>query len=340
MVFEIQRVTKQYGSQVVLDIDRVGFKKGSIYGLLGPNGAGKSTLLRILAFLEQPTSGKVVFNGQPVAYTNGSLNHLRRRVGLVHQHPILFTTSVAQNIDFGLRIRGLGRRRRHERVHQALTGVGLQDLADYPAHLLSGGQTQRAALARAWALNPEVLLCDEPCASVDVEHQRIVRQILQDINRSLGTTIIFTTHDQSEADALAQDILYLEQGRLSTRPLQNVFDAQKTDRSTHAQGTIQIAAHITLPLAAPLPQTESFKIHIDPDQVTLHKHPQADCYPGRMQHFHIRDDNWLELTLDLGIALVVRMPRRAYGELQADLLDPLWVRIPPRAISVMDLKAP
>ncbi len=219
IVYAISKLTKVYQTRKVLDIDSLQIEKGGIYALLGPNGAGKTTLLNLLGFLELPTTGEISYDSKPVQFSEPYLQKLRKEVVLVDQHPILFSTTVRKNLEFGLKIRKVSPPKRNYIIDEALELVGMLDFARAPAHRLSGGETQRVALARALVVAPEVFLCDEPTSSVDVEHQTAILNILRQINGDKKITIVFTTHDTTQASLLAHQTLYLNQGRLDTSPL-------------------------------------------------------------------------------------------------------------------------
>ncbi|MBW2260198.1 MAG: ATP-binding cassette domain-containing protein, partial [Deltaproteobacteria bacterium] len=148
MVFEVKNLTKVYERRRVLDIPELRIEKGKVYGLLGPNGSGKTTLLEILSFLMQPTTGEIAYNAKKVDFSRTYLQGLRREVAMVEQQPILFTTSVYRNVEFGLRIRKVAKERRNQIVFEVLDLVGMRDFAQASAHRLSGGETQRVAIAR------------------------------------------------------------------------------------------------------------------------------------------------------------------------------------------------
>ena len=214
-LYELQKISQRYHGRVVLDIANLRLEPGRIYALTGPNGAGKSTLLRLLAFLEAPAGGSIFFRGEQVKFASRhSLLMLRRRVALVDQHPVAFSTTVAKNIEIGLKIRKIPIDERTALVHAVLETVGLSQYSHSPATELSGGETQRLALARALAIQPEVLLCDEPTANVDVANQEIILQVLTRMNREHGVSIVFTTHDPQQAETLAHQHLRLEKGVL------------------------------------------------------------------------------------------------------------------------------
>jgi tungstate transport system ATP-binding protein len=174
--------------------------------ILGPNGAGKSLLLRLCHGLIQPTAGRVRWCG-----SQGDTPRLRQ--AMVFQRPVMLRRTVAGNVAFALKLRGMDREPRRQRIEETLASTGLAPLAHQSARVLSGGEQQRLALARAWALDPEVLFLDEPTASLDPAATRAVEELIERIHRG-GTKIIMTTHDLGQARRLADEILFLYHGRL------------------------------------------------------------------------------------------------------------------------------
>ena len=174
--------------------------------VLGPNGAGKSLLLRLCHGLIPPSRGLILWNGLDV-------DAARCYQAMVFQRPVLLRRTVAANIGYALSVRGVPRRQRRAIVTEALEQAGLLELATRPARVLSGGEQQRLALARAWALKPQVLLLDEPTASLDPAATHAVETLLGRIHQS-GTNIIMTTHDLGQARRLADEVLFLHHGRL------------------------------------------------------------------------------------------------------------------------------
>lgn len=214
MLYHLSGLKKYYDGRTILDIDSLAIEEKKIYALLGPNGAGKTTLLNILSFLEAPSSGQVRYRSREILFSENNLQALRKEVVMVDQHPILFSTTVYKNVEFGLNVRKIPKNKRIRIIEETLDLVGMRDFIQAPAHRLSGGETQRVALARALAVSPSVLLCDEPTSSVDVENQKIIIQILKEINAQKNISILFTTHDKSQASSLAHHMLHLDSGRL------------------------------------------------------------------------------------------------------------------------------
>ncbi|MCK5419350.1 MAG: ABC transporter ATP-binding protein, partial [Desulfobacterales bacterium] len=199
---------------MVLDIPALSFKKGKIHGLQGPNGAGKTTLLNIFALLEIPTTGIVSYKSEPVQYSETYLQRLRKEIVLVDQLPLLFTTTVFKNMEFGLKIRGIEKEERRRRIVKGLDMVGMRDFAQAQAHQLSGGETQRVALASRLVLKPEVLLLDEPTANVDIASAQQIKEAALMARREWDTTLIIASHDRDWLYDVCDQVLYLFKGRL------------------------------------------------------------------------------------------------------------------------------
>ena len=211
-MYRLQSIRKCYGSNVALDIEELTIAEGRLYTLTGANGAGKSTLLSILAFLAPPTSGEIFYAGVRVDWNHGSVEEYRRKVTLLHQSPYLFGGSVHDNVAFGLKVRGIPGEERRRRIDQALDVVGLRGFRDRKARELSGGEAQRVAMARALALEPEVLLLDEPLANIDRETAGLLESVIASLP-ARGTTVVMTTHDPDHPGRLNGESIHLEGGR-------------------------------------------------------------------------------------------------------------------------------
>jgi len=210
-MIEARSISKRFGSFVALDDVSVEVPAGSLTALLGPSGSGKSTLLRIIAGLERPDAGRVLIEGHDVT----SRPPQQRGVGFVFQHYAAFKhMTVWKNVAFGLEIRRRPKREIRERVGRLLELVQLNGFADrYPAQL-SGGQRQRMALARALAVEPDVLLLDEPFGALDARVRKELRSWLRRLHDEVHVTTIFVTHDQEEAMDLADQIVVMSHGQV------------------------------------------------------------------------------------------------------------------------------
>lgn len=212
----------RYGHQNLLRGVDLEILAGSRTVLLGPNGAGKSLILRILHGLIRPDSGEVLWRGRPLDRT------ARRRQAMVFQTPVLLRRSVAANLDFALRARGVARRDRADRRAALLESARLSALAARPARRLSGGEQQRLALAAALAAEPDLLLLDEPTASLDpAATHAIERQI--DAAHARGATVVMVTHDAGQARRMADRIAFVQSGRIvEAAPARQLLDAPRS----------------------------------------------------------------------------------------------------------------
>ena len=211
-VLSVHDIDVVKGPRKILSVDHLQVNSGEVLAVIGPNGAGKSTLISVMACLDTPYHGDIVFKGQKVNRKN-ALN-VRRRMAVVFQEPLLLDGTVRDNVKLGLTLRNQSID--DGRIDAWLGRFGLTALAGQLVHTLSGGEAQRTALARAFVLEPEVLFLDEPFASVDViTRQDLVAQF-RDILREQGTTTVLVTHDFAEVQALASRVLVLAEGRIQS----------------------------------------------------------------------------------------------------------------------------
>ncbi|MDR3673813.1 MAG: ABC transporter ATP-binding protein [Holophaga sp.] len=210
---EARGLTVLRGGVQVLDIPALELQAGAVLALIGPNGSGKTTLLKTLACLQEPASGSLRFQGQPLA-SRAAREAYRRRVTMVFQQPLLFDTTVARNLESGLKLHGVPAPQRARRVEQAALQFGITALLDRQARKLSGGEAQRTSLARAFALDPEILFLDEPFSALDPPTREALLDDLGAALRQRRTTAVLATHDQLEALQLADRLAVLHQGRI------------------------------------------------------------------------------------------------------------------------------
>jgi sulfate transport system ATP-binding protein len=211
MAIEARNITKRFGDYLALDEVSVSVPDGSLTALLGPSGSGKSTLLRVIAGLETPDSGTVLIGREDVTSTAAR----KRGVGFVFQHYAAFKhMTVSENVAFGLTVRKEPKDEKKAKVRELLELVGLGHLGDrYPSQL-SGGQRQRMALARALAVEPQVLLLDEPFGALDARVREELRRWLRRLHDDVHVTTIFVTHDQEEAMEISEQIVVVNEGRI------------------------------------------------------------------------------------------------------------------------------
>jgi sulfate transport system ATP-binding protein len=211
MGIDVRGISKRFGDFVALEDVDLAVNSGALTALLGPSGGGKSTLLRIIAGLEKPDAGSVEIDGRDAT----RLAPRHRDVGFVFQHYAAFThLSVYRNVAFGLEIRKRPKDEVRRRVHELLELVHLEQFADRLPNELSGGQRQRMALARALAVEPKVLLLDEPFGALDAKVRKELRDWLRRLHDEVHVTTVFVTHDQEEALEVSDEIVVINQGRI------------------------------------------------------------------------------------------------------------------------------
>lgn len=265
MSIDIKGVHKNFGDFVALENVNVQIPTGQLTALLGPSGGGKSTLLRIIAGLETADSGSVVIEG--VEATN--LPPQKRNVGFVFQHYAAFKhLSVAKNVAFGLEIRHRPKDEIRDRVHELLKLVHLEQFAERLPAQLSGGQRQRMALARALAVEPTVLLLDEPFGALDAQVRKELREWLRRLHDEVPVTTVFVTHDQEEALEVADEIVVINEGRVEQ--VGSPDDLYDRPANQFVQSFLG-------------PTTRFGTVTVRPHDVELSEHPQDGALPGTIE---------------------------------------------------------
>jgi sulfate transport system ATP-binding protein len=287
MSIVVEGLTKRFGGRSVVDHVSLEVADGELFVLLGSSGSGKSTVLRMVAGLTSSDEGRILLVGRDVT----DLPPQRRGVGLVFQNYSVFQhMTAAENIAFGLRIRGVRRKERRRKSEELLDLVGLGGLGNRYARQLSGGQQQRVALARALAYEPKVLLLDEPFGALDVKIRSQVRRSFRAIQQRLKVTTILVTHDQEEAFEMADRIGVIERGRLVEVGLPEQLyssPASFTTATFLGAGTVLVGrcrdgqaefGSLRLPVPEEVPHGEGapVRVLIRPEQVRLQKDPPAD----------------------------------------------------------------
>ena len=311
MRIDSQGVCKQFGDFRALDDVTLEVPEGSLTALLGPSGSGKSTLLRIIAGLETPDSGAVVIDGTDVT----ALRPQDRGIGFVFQHYAAFThMSVRENVAFGLRIRKRPRDEIRARVDDLLALVGLTAWGGQRPGQLSGGQRQRMALARALAVEPRVLLLDEPFGALDANVRAELRSWLRRLHDEQGVTTVLVTHDQEEAMEVADRIAVMNEGRIEqVGSPREVYD--------------QPASEFVMGFLGPVSRIEGRLVR--PHDVTLSLAPAEDAVAATVSRVvHLGFEVRIELELPGGAAARAQLTRAQTEELELDRGDIVYVRMP------------
>ncbi|GAB6057507.1 ABC transporter ATP-binding protein [Desulfonatronum parangueonense] len=334
-LYSLNNVRQIFEGRIVLDIDALELEAGASYALLGPNGSGKTTLLHVLAFLQPPANGEILFQGRRVEWRNSALTDLRRKVVLVDQHPIMFSSTVLKNVEYGPRMRGESVRERRAIAEQCLERVGMSAFAQRPAHLLSGGETQRVAIARAMACRPEVMLFDEPTASVDVENQAVIDGVIRDLRKEQGISIIFSTHKRLEAARLADEKIFLFEGRLTGPGGENLLSCEIVpgERGT----TCVVGDNVALPV-----RTTRFgpgRVFIKPDLIRLFpmngspEEPGGQGHVGEILQMTAEGPN-IKVLLDIGVPLRTLLSKDEARRLGVMVGEKVRVLVDPDALEL------
>lgn len=230
VLLRVENLSKKYDTEV-LRVDGLSVEKGKVYGIIGPSGAGKSTFLRIVNLLEPPTTGAIAFNGCSVSNSKDVFT-AQREMTLMFQKPVLFRTSVFENVAYGLKAKKYDREKIQARVLDLLQKIGLADFARRQAISLSGGEAQRVALARALAFEPKLLLLDEPTANLDPTNIEVIENLILEMNRETGVTVIIVTHNIFQARRIAQEVIFIHEGHIvEAGPTEKIFTEPEDPRT-------------------------------------------------------------------------------------------------------------
>lgn len=331
MGIKVEGISKQFGAfQALRDID-LEVETGSLVALLGPSGSGKSTLLRMVAGLEQPDSGRIYLTGEDA--TDRRVQD--RQVGFVFQHYALFKhLTVRRNIAFGLELRKWPQSRIKEKVNELLDLIQLAGLGDrYPSQL-SGGQRQRVALARALAVEPGILLLDEPFGALDAKVRKDLRAWLRRLHDEVHVTTVFVTHDQEEAMEVADEIVVMNHGRIEQvgSPAE-IYDHPATPFVMSFVGPVNVLPnHATLfqdsKLEVPHPE-----VFVRPHDVDLLTEPTEGATVATLERLvHLGSEVQAEVSLEDGQTLNAHLSRENFRQLGLEPGDRVYVK-PRRAQS-------
>lgn len=301
-IIELRHVSVEFREagravQAVKDVS-VSVEKGEIFGIVGFSGAGKSTLVRTINLLQRPTSGSVVLDGEDITAARGAhLREIRQRIGFIFQgFNLIANRTVGENIAFALKAGGWPKGDRRRRVEELLGIVDLAEKIDsYPASL-SGGQKQRVSIARALANNPEILLCDEATSALDLETTQDILAVIRRINRTLGITVVFITHELDVAKAIFDHVAVMESGELIESG--ETFDIFASPQHRTTQALIERYLGIELPdeTVAALPVGHLLEVRYKGDeayeplisQVSQQYGTQVNILHGKIEYFGTR----------------------------------------------------
>jgi tungstate transport system ATP-binding protein len=337
-MLELVGVRHRYDGRVVLDIERFAVPPGSRVAIVGPNGSGKSTLLRLLALLERPSEGEVRIDGAVAAAAAA-----RRRVTLVEQRPVLFRGTVRENLEFGLRVRGIGRTEVNRRVENVAARLGITPLLRRMRRDLSDGEVQRVAVARALAVEPDVLLLDEPASSADRAAAQTLYRALAEERARRPLAICLASHQLEDAYRWADDVRALAEGRLSPVTPENLFRVELPAGAAGDSGELKHVCVGTIEIALTTDKTGPAILAVPPTDIFVSREPLAssarNVLTGRVTQLthHRRGAAGLggvRVTADVGVDLVAVVTEEAARDLGLTLGGPVVFSFKASAVRV------
>ncbi len=351
VVAELKDITKVYGNKTVVDAVNLQLREGEILALLGPNGSGKSTILRMLAFIENPTTGEVKFQGKAVNFKNTEKERMQST--LVFQKTTLFGTSVYNNIAYGLKIRKATKETTNRKVKEILELVKLEGFERRNARKLSGGEQQRVAIARALVLDTKLLLLDEPTANLDPKNAEIIEEIIDTVNRENKTAIMMATHNIFQAKKLPHRVALMDEGRITeigtpaevfsklsknlTRfaAVDNTFTG--TAKAT-ATGTSKVDVGNGLQIEIASKKRGTTTVFINPQDIILSKFAvessARNVFKGKITE--ITDmDSLVKLKVNVGKSFTVQITKQSFNDLEFCLKAEVFIAFKASSVQVL-----
>jgi tungstate transport system ATP-binding protein len=327
-IYKLQKIEFAYGENIALCVDEYSIEKNVVTALVGANGSGKSTLLNLLAFIITPTKGELYFADEKV--NSEKENSLRRRIAYVQQRPYLFNFSVIQNIELGLKLREVDKNVWAKRTGDAAEKLNLSSLLHKRAHDLSGGEIQKVAIARALVLEPEVLILDEPFTHLDKEAKRDIETLIEDVAEDGAQTVIFSSHDQLQAQKLAHQVCALDKGQIKSCLLLNTFRGQldmtnsifRTDKSM-----IQVPSTIK----------SGTQIAVDPAHLVLSKDElkssMRNHFQGKIKALR-EEEGEIHVVVEAGESWQAIITKAALSELNINIGEQVWISFKSSSVQI------
>ena len=315
--YQLQAVRFVYGAKTVLSLPALTIESGKVTALIGPNGCGKSTLLNLLACLEAPAAGTITCFGELVRPK--SMHAFRKRIGFLPQKPYMLKGSVRENLKLALKLHSVPKNVWKPRIDGVLERLAISHLAQQQADKLSGGEQQKAALARALITRPEVLLLDEPFSYLDQAGNGLLEQFISDYSAEGQGTLIFSTHNRLQGLALADEVISLVQGELIKSPLINLF---------HGHAGLHVFDTGKIKIMLVDEGSSCRHVSIDPNEIVLSRQPLFSSirnqFQGRVTAI-AEEAGKVRVVVNAGEVFQVLITYDALNDLDLNLGDALWV---------------
>jgi tungstate transport system ATP-binding protein len=318
-ILKVKNLKKIYNNKTVLDIDYLSFQESKIYAIVGPNGSGKTTLLNILNLLVKPDKGQIFFRDQEIINnSNSKLLGIQRKMTLVDQDPFLFQSTVYSNVAYGLKVRSVSSIVQQNRIKNALDMVGLSGFENRKVDQLSGGEAQRVVIARALVIEPEILFLDEPTTNIDQRHIDIVERIIKKIKEKIKTTVIFSTHNLSQAYRLADEVISILDGKIIQQIPENLLRGEIKEED----GLKWFKVAENMKIAVVSEKIGPVYISIDPTDIILSYEPfqssARNSFLGKIVKI-IEQNHLVKLEVDVSIPLVTIITRESFQQMNLNL---------------------
>lgn len=340
-IVELEDIYKNYGEIQVLNDINLKIEKGTSTALVGPTGSGKTVLLRLMD-LEEPSSGTVFFEDSDANESTKRRLEIRRQIGMVFQKPLAFKASVYDNVAFGLKVRGK-KQNMDERIKEIIKVIGLEGYDNRNALKLSGGETQRLALARAMVTDPKLLLLDEPTANLDPISTDKMEELIKKINYEFETTILMTTHDLSQGQKLADEMVILNNGHISQigspedifkRPKDEfvadfigIENLMSGEIETNNNGLISINTGL-IKVFAITEKRGKVNFSVRPDEITVSKEKiktsARNTICGKVLEI-VDTGSLIRLVINAGEIFTVFITQKSLNELKISVGNPIWI---------------
>jgi molybdopterin-binding protein len=322
-VYQLKNISFDYGTDssqgFCLSGINVDLKKSNITAIVGPNGSGKTSLLNLLSFLNYPNDGTLIYNGTMFSRENSK--QFKKTVGYVQQNPYLLRGTVFKNIELGLKLKRVDKDSRLKKVFEVMQLLGISKLSERSARSLSGGEAQKVAIGQVLALEPEVLILDEPFSHLDKKSIDELEILMLTLKDELQKTVIFTTHDKIQAQCLADDIYSVIKGKLFEAHLVNLFNGV-FDSSNNTFNTGKLS------ISVPDVVEQAEQIAIDPKQIVISKEKldssMQNSFPGKIIGMN-EEEGQIKLNINVGEQVQATITHKALENLKLSIGAEVWI---------------
>lgn len=320
-LYQLKNITFNYGDghDFRLSDINVDIKKSHIIAIVGPNGSGKTSLLNILSFLNLPHGGSLIYDEEELGRFN--IEQFKKTVGYVQQSPYLLRGTVFKNIELGLKLKHIDKESRIKKVSAVMELLGITELSDRPARSLSGGEAQKVAIGQVLVLEPEVLILDEPFSHLDKASIHELEQLILTLKNELQKTVIFTTHNQIQAQCLADDIYSVIKGKMFETHLLNLFNGM-LDSSNNTFNTGKLLIN------TPDGVEQAEQVAIDPKQIVISKQKldssMQNSFSGKVTGMN-EENGLIKLSVNVGEQFQATITHKALEELNLSIGSEVWI---------------